>query len=157
MDCGLHMMSMKMLRNNPGINCDRGPMTLSPQCACVGIWDYGGGFAQRGHSANYHIVQPGNAPEHHPPTEACMIDSTQHRGGRIQDPGICGKHQTKIRLKQKIPGVPAGAGGCRIQDPGTHGYRWWKTADFSHSTGTAHGAPPMASHSSFQVCTTENS
>ena len=29
--------------------------------------------------------------------------------------------------------------GCRIQDPGTHGYRWWKTADFSHSGGTAHG------------------
>ena len=32
--------------------------------------------------------------------------------------------------------------GCGIQDPGTHGYRWWKTADFSHSAGTAHGAPP---------------
>ena len=22
--------------------------------------------------------------------------------------------------------------GCRIQDPGARGYRWWKTADFSH-------------------------
>ena len=32
--------------------------------------------------------------------------------------------------------------GCRIQDPGIPGYRWWKTADFSHSAGTAHGAPP---------------
>ena len=34
--------------------------------------------------------------------------------------------------------------GCRIQNPGTRGYRWWKPADFSHSarTGTAHGAPP---------------
>ena len=29
-----------------------------------------------------------------------------------------------IGLKQKIPGVPAGAVGCRIQDPGTRGYRW---------------------------------
>ena len=47
-----------------------------------------------------------------------------------------------IRLNKKIPGAPAGAVGCRIQDPGAHGYRWWKTADFSHSVGTAHGAPP---------------
>ena len=23
--------------------------------------------------------------------------------------------------------------GCRVQDPGTHGYRRWKTANFSHS------------------------
>ena len=29
-----------------------------------------------------------------------------------------------IRRKQKIPGVPAGAVGCRNQDPGTRGYRW---------------------------------
>ena len=42
-----------------------------------------------------------------------------------------------IRLKTKIPGVPAGAG--------TRGYRWWTTADFSHSAGTAHGAPPYYS------------
>ena len=48
-----------------------------------------------------------------------------------------------IRL-EKIPGVPAGAVGCRIQDPGTHHCRWWKKADFSHSPGTAHGAPPKA-------------
>ena len=26
---------------------------------------------------------------------------------------------------------------CRIQDPGTRGYRWWKTADFSHSARCA--------------------
>ena len=32
--------------------------------------------------------------------------------------------------------------GCRRQHPGTRGYRRWKTADFSHSAGTAHGAPP---------------
>ena len=32
--------------------------------------------------------------------------------------------------------------GCRVQDPGTRGYRWWRTADFSHSAGTAHGASP---------------
>ena len=42
-----------------------------------------------------------------------------------------------IRPKQKIPGVPAGAVGCRIQDPGSRGYRWWKTADFSHSARCA--------------------
>ena len=28
--------------------------------------------------------------------------------------------------------------GCRIQDPGTRSYRWWKTADFSHSARCAH-------------------
>ena len=43
-----------------------------------------------------------------------------------------------IRLNKKIPGAPTAAVGCRIQDPGTHGYRWWKTADFSHSAGTPH-------------------
>ena len=48
-----------------------------------------------------------------------------------------------IRLKKKIPGVPAGGAGCRIQDPRIRGYRWWKTADFSHSAGTAHSAPPV--------------
>ena len=42
-----------------------------------------------------------------------------------------------IRLNKKIPGAPAGAVGCRIQDPGTHGYQWCKTAYFSHSAGTA--------------------
>ena len=33
--------------------------------------------------------------------------------------------------------------GCRVQDPGTHGYRRWKTADFSHSARRAHGALPL--------------
>ena len=55
---------------------------------------------------------PGTPPANHPPTEACMIHSKQHRG-------------------------------CRSQGPGTRGYRGWKTADFSHSAGTAHGAPPV--------------
>ena len=45
--------------------------------------------------------------------------------------------------EKKNPGVPAGAVGCRIQGLGTHSFRWWKTADFSHSVGTAHGAPPV--------------
>ena len=67
--------------------------------------------AQRGHSANYHVVY-GNTPENHPPTEARMIHSTQPRG-------------------------------CRIQDPGTRGCWWWKTAHFPHSARTAHGAPPV--------------
>ena len=34
--------------------------------------------------------------------------------------------------------------GCTVQDPGTCGYRRWKTADFSHSAGTAHGVPPCS-------------
>ena len=34
--------------------------------------------------------------------------------------------------------------GCRAQGPGTRGYRGWKIADFSHSAGTAHGAPPQS-------------
>ena len=29
-----------------------------------------------------------------------------------------------------------------MQDPGTRGYRGWKTAACSHSARTAHGAPP---------------
>ena len=33
--------------------------------------------------------------------------------------------------------------GCGIPDPATRGYRRWKTAAFSHSAGTAHGAPPL--------------
>ena len=27
--------------------------------------------------------------------------------------------------------------GCGVQDPGTRGYRWWRTADFSHSARCA--------------------
>ena len=101
----------------------------------------GGVFAQRRHSANYYTAHPGSTPANHPPTEACMMHSKQHRGCRIQGPGTRGKHQTKTK---KIPGVPAGAVGCRLQDPGIRGYRWWKTADFSHSARTAHGAPPLS-------------
>ena len=35
-------------------------------------------WAQRVHSANYYVVYPGNTPENHPPTEACMVNSKQH-------------------------------------------------------------------------------
>ena len=31
--------------------------------------------------------------------------------------------------------------GCRIQDPGTRGYRWWKAADVSHSARSTRCAP----------------
>ena len=72
------------------------------------------------HGASYYVVYPRNTPENHRPTEACMIHSKQQRGCRIQDPGTHGN----VRLKQKIPGVPAGAVGCRLQDPGTFGYQW---------------------------------
>ena len=44
MDSGLHMMPMKVLRNNPGIKFNQGLMTLSPQCECVDIRDFGISF-----------------------------------------------------------------------------------------------------------------
>ena len=52
----------------------------------------GGVFAQRTHGTNYYVVYPGNTSEYHPPTEACMINSKQHRGCRIQDPETRGKN-----------------------------------------------------------------
>ena len=54
--------------------------------------------AQRGHSANYSVDYPGNTPQNHPPTEACRINSKQHGGCTIQDPGTRGNHQTKTSL-----------------------------------------------------------
>ena len=48
----------------------------------------------------------------HPPTEACMIHSKQHRGCGIQDPGTRGKHQTGT----KNPWCPST--GCRVQNSG---------------------------------------
>ena len=67
-------------------------MGLSPEGLEVQV--FGGAFrtarAQCGHSANYYVVYPGNTPENHPPTEACMIHSKQHQGYRIQDPGTRG-------------------------------------------------------------------
>ena len=91
--------------------------------------------AQHGYSANYYVVYPGNTPENHPPTAACMINSKQHRGCSIQDRGTRGKHQTK----KIIPVVPAGGVGCRIQDT------WLPVVENSrqrvHSAGTVHGAP----------------
>ena len=106
----------------------------------------GGVFAQRGHSANHYVVYPGTTPENHPPTGACMIHSKQHWGCRIQDPGTRGKHQTKT----KHPWCTwCTSRGCRVQNLGPcHGHRGWKTADLSHSAGTAHGAPPRTSISS---------
>ena len=58
------------------------------------------------------IVYPGNTPANHPPTEACMIHSKQHRGCRIQGPGTRGKHQTKI----KNPWCTSR--GCGVQNSG---------------------------------------
>ena len=60
---------------------------------------------------------PGTPPANHPPTEACVVHSKQHRGRRLQDPG-------------------------------TRGYRWWKTADFLHSaqctpSGCSRMSPPF--------------
>ena len=47
----------------------------------------------------------------------------------------------QARLEKKNPWCTS-RGCSRIHDPGTHGYRWWKTVDFSHSAGAAHSAPP---------------
>ena len=54
-----------------------------------------------------------------------------------------------IRLKKIIPGVPAGAVGCRIQDPGTHGKQQANSGGKQPTFRTAraaHGAPPMTSN-----------
>ena len=50
---------------------------------CNGIQTSGGGRfrtarAQHVHSSNYYVVSPGNTPENHRPTEACMVNSKQH-------------------------------------------------------------------------------
>ena len=47
----------------------------------------GGVFAQRGHSANHYVVYPGNTPENHPPTEACMIHSNSIGGAEFRTLG----------------------------------------------------------------------
>ena len=78
------------------------------------------------HSTNY-VVHPGNTPE----TIQCIQNSIGGAEFRTLGP------VASIRLKQKFPGVPAGGGGgvgCRLQDSGTRDCRWWKTADFAHST-----------------------
>ena len=59
------------LRACCAIRCSE-PLVLAPP------FIFGGVFAQRGHSANYYVVYPGNTPENHPPTEGCMINSKQH-------------------------------------------------------------------------------
>ena len=77
-------------------DADYCPATVCPSLGCTAIdravWASGGVFAQRGHSArahsaNYYGVYPGNTPENHPPTEACMINSKQHG---VQNPGPWG-------------------------------------------------------------------
>ena len=57
-------------------------------------------FASRAHSANYYVVYPGDTPENHPRTKACMIGAEFTTLGPV----------ASIRLK-KILGVPAGATG----------------------------------------------
>ena len=112
-----------------------GDAQSEPNTSNPTILSLGGVFAQRAHSATSYVVYPGNTPENHPLTETCMINSKQHQGCRIQDPGTRGKHLPKKRNPWCI------SRGCRVQNsgPGTRGYRWWKTADFSHS---ALCAPP---------------
>ena len=58
------------------------------------------------------LFYPGNTPENHPPTAACMIHSKQHWGCRIQDPGTRGKHQTETKNPR------CSSRGCRVQNSG---------------------------------------
>ena len=53
--------------------------------------------AQREHSANYYVVYPGNSPEKHPPTEACLNNSKQHWDAEFRTLGPV----ASIRLKKK--------------------------------------------------------
>ena len=75
----------------------RGIVIMALECGgggvhiCSNRWEtVNGGVFAHAHSANHYDVHPGNAPENHPPTEACMIHSKHHRGCRIQDPGTRG-------------------------------------------------------------------
>ena len=58
------------------------------------------------------VSYPGHTPENHPPTEACMIHSKQHRGAEFRTLGPV----ASIRLKQKIPWCTSR--GCRVQNSG---------------------------------------
>ena len=61
-----------------GLRCNlRGPHPL-----LWGVYETLGAFS---HSANYYVVCPGNTPESHPPTEACMIHSKRHDGWITRD------------------------------------------------------------------------
>ena len=61
--------------------------------------------AQRGHSANYYGVYPGNIPENGPPTEACMIKFPVYQQGlwgaefRTQGP-LASSKQTVVENSQ---------------------------------------------------------
>ena len=68
------------------------------------------------HSANYYVAYPRNTPENHPPPTEA-----------------CTIHSKQHRR-------------CRFQDPGTRGYRWWKTAAFPHSAGSARCTPSAPRH-----------
>ena len=91
--------------------CSQTTPSRSPEAVLPGQHPPWGRFGTA-RATNHYIVHPRNTPANHPPTEARMTRSKQHRG-------------------------------CRVQDPGTRGYRRWRTADYSHSARTAHGAPPL--------------
>ena len=94
-DCTKHMLKNMALENGDWCNI---PQTCrQPKCTAklkIPFLVSKGAFS---HSANYYVVHPGNTPENHPPTEACTINSKQHRGRRIQDPGAHGKHPTETK------------------------------------------------------------
>ena len=104
----------------------------------------GGVFAQSRHSANYYIVYPGNTPENHPPTEACMINSKQHG---VQSSGPWGAEFRTL-------GLVATGGGYR---------RWGRgvrpnSGELSEGIGGTFGRPTLfnrATTKSYCVATTQ--
>ena len=102
----------------------------------------GGVFAQRGHSANYCVAYPGNTPENHPPTEACMINSKQHG---VRNSGPWNLWQASDKKKRWCTSRGFRVQNSRLWDP------WLPVvenlrlfAQRGHSAGTAHGAPPYS-------------
>ena len=107
--------------------------------------------AQRAHSANYYGGYPGNNPENHPPAESCTIN-LKLKNSNISLNGCCSGRG--YRGQNLGPWDPWQARPFNLLNlPNS---RWWRTADFSHSAGTAHGAPPKtrsgASTMNWRLC-----
>ena len=100
---------------------------------------YGGVFAQHGHSAGtapiITLFIPGTPLQTNPPYRS-VRDPFKTASG-VQSSGPWDPWQASDYNKNNPRCTSRGAVGCRIQDPGTRGYRWWKTAHFSHSVCTA--------------------
>ena len=101
-----------------------GAMSTAPEvhdavCAGHPLPHFGGVFAQRGHSAltvpNITLLIPETPLQTTPLQKRAWSIQNSIGGAEFRTLGPV----ATIRPKQKIPGVPAGAVGCRIRDPGT--------------------------------------